>query len=232
MRLRGKQVGARAVVDDRDPLRRYAASSEALGERLVHGDDRVGEAEGQHLLELEQPHREGIRRPREAAAKELRHRLVQVEHDGDAGELQRERGEHEEVRDGVHLHDRETAMPVGADRGQRRASEESEVLDDVQAQGCALVALDIEALDVHAPHLPGRRVSRPPEREDLDPSASGDERLRLATNPWILVVVRVRDHQDRAACDGAFGGPVYREPFPRAASVPRERLPSWTPTPI
>ena len=29
----------------------------------------------------------------------------------------------------------------------------------------------------------------------------------------------------------AFGGAVYREASPRAASAPRERLPSWTPTP-
>jgi hypothetical protein len=87
--LRGEQVEARAVVNDRDPLRGHAAPAESLGQWFVHGDDRVGETQGKDLLELEQPQGEGIRGPREAGPEELWHRLVQVEHDGHTRELQR-----------------------------------------------------------------------------------------------------------------------------------------------
>ncbi len=65
---------------------------------------------------------------REAGPEELGHRLVEVEDDLHPAELERERGEHEEVRQAVDLDHAVVTASMGAGRRPARPDEEAEVL--------------------------------------------------------------------------------------------------------
>ena len=124
---------------------------------------------------------------------------MEVEQEWDAGEPQRQRGERQEVRQGVDLDDGVAATPVRLDQGEARPGEELEVLAEIDPERRALVPLDVEPADTDAGHVADGRVLGPAEREHVHRSARGDERLRLAAHPRILLVVAVGQHRDRPA---------------------------------
>ena len=106
----------RAVDDDRDLVGRHAQPDESVAHRLVDGQRRRREGDRQPLLEEEQAVGDRVRGLREAASEELRHGFVQVQDDRHADEAQRERREHEVVRQRGHLGQGEPLAPMGPDR--------------------------------------------------------------------------------------------------------------------
>ena len=138
-----------------------------------------------------------VRSARKPAAEELRHRLVQVEQHRDADEPKRQRREHEEVRQGVDLDEREPLAPMQPDRGEHRPHQERHVLAQVHAEPRALVALHVEVLDANARDLGNGGSIRLPKPEHHDRTPGSDQRLRLAPDARVLLVVAVDDHEDR-----------------------------------
>ena len=154
-------------------------------------------------LHSEQAVDDRVRGAREARPEELRHRLVEVEQDRDADEPERQAGEREQVRRGVDLDQRVAPPRIRPGQGPRRPDEEREVLEQVRPEARALVAPDVEAVDGHAVEDAVRRVAIAPQAEDVDRAARRDERLRLAADARILVVVGVDEHGHRPApCGG------------------------------
>src|SRR5258706_16438822 len=82
--------------------------------------------------------------------------------------------------------------PAGADQ-------ERQVLAEIDPDPGSLVALDAKPADVDAGDVLLQRIVLTTEGEDVDCMASTDERLGLAADPRILVVIRMDDHCDRSA---------------------------------
>src|SRR4029079_6571442 len=196
MRCGGEPDQGGRVRDDRELPRRDTEPDEPVAERLIDGHDRCREAAGEALLETQEPDTDAARTRAEARRGELRHRLVHVEDHGNPHESQREGREDQEVRQGVDLHEGIRASEMRADEREHRASEEREVFAQVDPEPSALVALDRQPVDDDALDRQRPGVTRPPEREDIDAVPRGCERLGLATNARILLVVRVREHRD------------------------------------
>jgi hypothetical protein len=158
------------------------------------------------LLEQQQPMHERLRGARKAAAEELGHRLVEIEQHGHPGKPQRQRGEHEEIGQGVDLDQGEPLAAMEPNGGDHGARHERQVLAQVHAQACALVTLHVEVVDPDAVHLGGRWPVGLAQPQHLDRAPGTDQRFRLAPDARILLVVAVDDHEHRAPHAGARTG--------------------------
>jgi len=98
----------------------------------------------------------------------------------------------------MDFHQPETLPPMGARHGPAGSDEERDVLAEVRHEARALVPLDIQPVDPDTLHDALGRVLRPAEREHLNRPATCHERLRLAPDTRVLLVIGVDDHADRA----------------------------------
>ena len=160
------------------------------------------------------PWTSGFLIPREADAEELRHRLVEIEDDRHAEQPQRERGKDEEIGRRMDLDDPEPLAAVEPDGRPHRPGEERQILGDVDDDPCALVALDVEVADPHAVDNRFDRVMDASQTDDVYRPAQPDERLRLATDPGVLLVVAVDDHQHRPRAAGSRRHAPVDQPAP------------------
>ena len=109
-----------AVHDHADPLRGDAALDRELAQRLVHGDQLIGEGRRCPGGDGDERQQRTQQRVRESVAEEFGHVLVEVEQEWHAGQLLRERGEVEEVGHRRHL-DQVVAAGGDARRARRQA---------------------------------------------------------------------------------------------------------------
>ena len=197
----------RAVEQDRDLVGGNADRDEPSGKGIVDRDRSAGHADGQALLEDEQTMDERVRDAREAHPEELRHRLVEVDHERHPDEPERQPGEDEEVRQRVDLDERVAPPAVGPGHGPAGPEQEGQVLAQVRAQPGALVTLDVEPMDVDPVDdgircVAGRRsaktsTGRP--RATSDSASPPDAR--------VLLVVGMDDHAHGPALgSGRAGG--------------------------
>ena len=174
---------------------------------------------------------------REAGLEEDRHRFVEIEDDRDPDELERQRGEHEEVRQRRDLDEPEAMAPVRPHGVPGRPEPEPDVLAQVRREAGALVALDVDPVDAHAVELAVGRFVELAQADDEDRAAGRDERLGLAADPRVLLVVAVDDEQDRS--DAARHRPVdhpaprrrtcrSRTAWPRALSTVSTTRSAWS----
>ena len=181
------------------------AREEPVLDRLVHRHRRIGEPDRHPLLEQEQPVGDRVRGADEASPEEVGHRLVEVEEHGHPGHAQGQGGEHEEVGNRVHLHEPEPLAPVRPGRRPATPDQEREVLAEVRPDAGPLVTLDVDPPHVDAFEDAGRLVARAAQSDDVDRPTRRDEGLGLAADPRVLVVVGVRDHEDRPLSTGRAG---------------------------
>ncbi len=179
---------------DSGTLSRRSRSPRAVVDR----DDGTGEADGSRFLGTQERVPDPARPAAEPAPEELRHRLVEIEDHRDADQPQRQRREHQEVRQRVDLDEPVAPPGVGAGQRERGAHEERHVFDEVGAEAGSLVALDVEPADAHAVDDLADRIVRPAEREDVDLAPGRRQGLGLAPDPGILLVIGVGDHGDRS----------------------------------
>ena len=210
---RAARVGARIephdrgrVADDVDLVARDAQPDEPVRHRGIDGHDGGGDRDRCPLLDEEGLVGERVRRAREPAPEELRHRLVQVEQERDTGEPQRERREREEIRQAVDLDEPVPPAAVGAGELPAGPDSERDVLAEIGPDPGALVALHVQPPDANPVDDPVGRIVAASEGEHVDLATGRDERLRLAPNARILVVVRVNDHRDRCPVAAAARG--------------------------
>ena len=152
---------------------------------------------------------------------------MQVEDDGHTGQPERHGREDEEVRQRMDLDEREAAPDVGARQRDARSDEERQVLAQVDRERCALVALDAEPADVDPADGLALGVRRTAEGEDLDVVTGRGERLGLAPDPRILLVVGMGEHRDAPRRGGRHGRWALHgraERTAQAARTPRVTL--------
>jgi hypothetical protein len=160
----------------------------------------------------------------EAAPEEFGHGLVHIEDHGDAHDSKRQCGEHQEVRQRVDLDEPVSAPPVGSRQGPAGAEQEREVLADVRGKPSTLMALDTEPPDVDTIEDFSCCVTRPPKREDVHLAARCSHRFGLATDPWILLVIGVREHRHGSPPGCRFGGRHERRAAYRNRRFRRDTL--------
>ena len=119
---------------------------------------------------------------------------MQVDHHRHAGQPLGQRGKDEPIRDRVDLDQRVAPAAVGTGKRDRRPHEEFGVLEEVGSDPGPLVALHVQPMHADAvePALPLGVV--PAESEDVHVAAARDDRLGLAPDAWVLLVVGVDDH--------------------------------------
>ena len=220
MRGRVEPFERRAVDDDRHLVGRDPEPHQPVPHRLVDGEHVRRERDRQPLLEEQQPMAERVRRPREAAAEELRHRLVEVEQDRDADEAQRQGREHEEVGQRVDLDERESVAAMELDRCPSGSDQERRGTRAGTSRGPRPGGAARRAAGRARRPGPPRRQLRAAQPEDHGPAGRRDERFGLAPDARVLLVVGVDDHQDRPR------GPV-RERGQGRADQPAPRRSTW-----
>ena len=131
---------------------------------------------------------------------------------GTPDQLEGQRGEDEVVGQRVDLDEGVAPAAVGAGRRPERPNQEGAVLGQVHGQAGALVAPHGQAAQVHARDDGRGPLARPSQAEDVDFPAGSDERLGLAPDACVLLVVGVDDHADRAgaACVAVTAPPRQR----------------------
>ena len=161
------------------------------------------------------------RPPVEPAPEELGHRLVQVEDHRHARQPHRQRREDEEVRQGVDLHQAVAPSSVGG--GQREPGTRTRkarysrmyVPSPAPWWRCTPRRCTWTPSSTSAAGSPGRRSAN----TSTGRPGRGD-RLGLAPDPGILLVVGVRQHRDRTRIRGVRDGcHTRRERTPTARSA-------------
>ncbi len=121
---------------------------------------------------------------------------MEVEHERDAGEPQRQAGEHQEVRQRVHLDERVAPPGVGEGRRDRGRGQNATYSARYVAIPAPWWRLDVEAVEADAVDHVTRRFAGTAQREDVHRAAGGHEGLGLAADARVLLVVGVDDHAD------------------------------------
>ena len=135
---------------------------------------------------------------------------MQVDDEGHADKPEWEPRKHEEVRQGVDLDKREARPAMGPADRPTGPDQKRQVLAQVCAKAGALVTLDVQSVDADPVDDAVGRIARPAQREDLHRSTAGHQRLGLAPDARIFLVVGMDDHAhgprrraDRAGRAGA-----------------------------
>ena len=171
-----------------------------VGHRRVDGEDAVRRGGSRSApASRSRPVGERVRGAREAHPEELRHRLVEVEDHRHAGEPERQRGEHEEVRQACGPGRARSGAADGRASRPGGPDEEREVLAQVAPRPAPWWRWTSRRWTRTPSSQPSAASPRAARREDVDRPARGDERLGLAPDARILVVVGVDDHRDRPA---------------------------------
>ena len=161
------------------------------------------------------------RTPPEPAAKELGHRLVEIQDDRHADKPERHGGEDQEVRQRVDLDETVVPSAVGHGQGETGPDEEPEVLEEVGSQAGTLVTLDAQAHDTDTIDRLRGAVLGAAQRVNVDRTAGRDEGLGFAPHPGVLLVIGVGEHGDRAQDGWRYGR------HERRAAYPNRRLDPW-----
>jgi hypothetical protein len=130
---------------------------------------------------------------------------VEIENEGHPGHLERNARKGEEVGQRVHLQQGVAAAIVRRRHGDGGKGEERKVLGQIHGEACSLVALNGQTGNPHAVEKLALRRTGLVEGVDVHGPARRDDRLRLASDSRVLLVVGVREHGDRPGFPGFTG---------------------------
>ncbi len=190
-----EEVAVGAVHDHADAVGVDAARDGELAERLVDGDQLVGDPGGSPRRGRHRGNERAEDGTGEPVAEELRHVLVQVEQQRHAAQLQRRGREGKEVGQGRHLHEPVVAAAMRARQLDGGEAGKGEVLGHVPREA-GEGAVDGEAQDAEAAINLGSCLPGAPQAEEVDLVPGRDEGVDLAAEPRIPGIGGMRHQRD------------------------------------
>ena len=163
---------------------------------IVDGDHLFRHPDAELFLERQNPNQRMLLRDAELRHVQLRHHVVNIQHNPGPQKFRDEPYQHEQIRHRMHVDNVVPFFPEKPQQFQRGRAQKSQVREPVAQAASPAVAQLLHAKDPDALHCLERGPVLFAKRDEIDLVSSASQCLRLPPRAGIGEVVRICDHTD------------------------------------